>query len=125
MSTTHSPHVLHSRAPNKRGREEDEEELGGGGAEKKLCLTPDQKSRMLANESRGRLVQLCRSGGLSGALDEDVGLSWFRDVRRVLEGNKFKELAGFVGAERERRVVYPPRQDVWNWTKHFDVKDTK
>ncbi len=131
---------MSDRSPNpqKRARDDEEGEQGvakklktpekeeGASGDASAPLSPEQKQRMKQSEMRCKVLQLCKQGGLSGALHPDVGPTWFQALRPVLEADKFRSLSQFVGEERAKSTpVYPPSDEVWMWTKYFDVKDTK
>ncbi len=102
-------------SPNKKAK--------GDETENKGLLTPDQKKRM---ESGRVLCRLLRETSAGGALHSNIGRSWFEALRPVLESDGFASLGDFVRGERASgSPVYPPPEDVWSWTRHFDVRETR
>ncbi|XP_059082326.1 uracil-DNA glycosylase-like [Tigriopus californicus] len=62
---------------------------------------------------------------LSGALHPDIGPTWFHALKREFQTEKFKALSDFLLKERQTKTIFPPHDQVWAWTQHFELKSTK
>ena len=62
-----------------------------------------------------------------GALDKNIGPSWFQCLAPEFEKPYFKDLSDFVSSERasSSKTIFPPPRQVWSWTHDFEVKKTK
>lgn len=67
------------------------------------------------------------SNQLNGALHSNIGQTWFVALENEFRQDYFSSLSKFVEAERKANVnkIFPPEDQVWSWTHHFDIKDTK
>ena len=75
-------------------------------------------------EAKYKLKQLLAKTPV--ALHENMGLSWFRALENKLKSPSFDKLNAFLETERKGSLpIYPPHHQVWSWTHHFDIKDTK
>lgn len=88
-------------------------------------MTPDQKRRAMENKIGARIKLLSKQ--LEGTLHSNIGKSWFEALENEFDQNYFKSLSKFVAAERRAHPnkIFPPEDQVWSWTHHFDVKETK
>lgn len=68
---------------------------------------------------------LALSQDLNGCLDSNIGLSWFKALEKEFHKPYFKILNDFLIKERQTYTIFPPHDQVWSWTQHFDVKETK
>lgn len=59
------------------------------------------------------------------ALHENIGKSWFRALQGEFDKPYFKKLSDFVKQERSTKTVYPPENQVYSWTHHHDIKETR
>lgn len=59
------------------------------------------------------------------ALHENIGLSWFRALQTEFDKPYFKKLSAFVKGERSAKTVFPPENQVYSWTHHHAIKDTR
>lgn len=74
-------------------------------------------------EVRAGLVQLAQRLPL---LQASLGLSWFSALRDQFTADWFARLSSFVTGERAGgTVVYPGPEQVWQWTRHTDIRDTR
>ena len=74
-------------------------------------------------EVRAGLVQLAQRLPL---LQASLGLSWFSALRDQFTADWFARLSSFVAGERAGgTVVYPGPEQVWQWTRHTDIRDTR
>jgi len=83
-------------------------------------LSPDQRQRMAAN----RLAALLKRLPANVALNS-VGKSWLEALLPELQTPVFASLVAQVSNERASSTVYPPPEDVWTWTRHFAIQDTR
>lgn len=59
------------------------------------------------------------------SLQDNIGVSWFRALQPEFDKAYFKKLTTFVNEQREKTTVFPPRDDIYSWTQHHDIKDTR
>lgn len=106
-------------------RKIDDEDLEKDQIETNSCpLSPDQKKRMLTNKSLA-LIKV-KSRNLPFALHENIGLSWFNALKDEFDKPYFLKLNNFLETERNSSVkIFPPHDQVWSWTHHFPMEETK
>ena len=60
------------------------------------------------------------------ALHEAIGPSWFDALKDEFDKPYFLKLNSFMETERKSSVkIFPPHDEVWSWTHHFPIEDTK
>jgi uracil-DNA glycosylase len=59
------------------------------------------------------------------ALHENIGASWFKALQGEFDKPYFKKLSTFVQEQRKQKTVYPPPEQVYTWTHHHAIKDTR
>jgi len=107
-----------SSSPNKS-----EEGQGSSDADKgPASLTPEQR-RMIQNKAT--VARILRQSHEFKILDPQMGPSWFSALQMEFQKEYFKDLSDFVTAERNRKTVFPPAHNVWEWTKHSHIQDVK
>ena len=106
-------------------RKIDDEDLEKDQIDQNSCpLSPDQKKRMLTNKSLA-LIKV-KSRTLPFALHENIGLSWFNALKDEFDKPYFLKLNNFLETERNSSVkIFPPHDQVWSWTHHFPMEETK
>ena len=70
-----------------------------------------------------RIFDLCEK--YPGALHKNIGLTWFEALEPEFYKPYFQCLSKFVAAERASKTIFPPPQNVWTWTRDFEVKNTR
>ena len=103
-----------SPPPNKKSRTEGEGDS---------ALSPDQRQRMTQNAVKGKLLRLSKM--FPSALDGDIGVSWFSALEAEFGKPFFADLNKFLESERKSKTIYPAHNQVWSWSKHFALEDTK
>merc|ERR1739848_314601 len=92
--------------------------------EEASCLSPEQKKRMLGNKMSAMIKVTSRR--LPHVLHENIGTSWFPALQPEFEKPYFEKLNDFLNSERNSSVrIFPPHDQVWSWTHHFKIQDTK
>lgn len=87
------------------------------------ALSPEAKRRSLDNQLAAKIK--LKSKHLPGALHANIGASWFRILEKQFDQSYFRDLDRFLQAERSKKTIYPPADEVWSWTHDFPVRDTK
>ena len=60
------------------------------------------------------------------ALHEAIGPTWFDALKDEFDKPYFLKLNSFMETERKSSVkIFPPHDEVWSWTHHFPIEDTK
>merc|ERR1712156_396959 len=60
------------------------------------------------------------------ALHEAIGPSWFDALKDEFDKPYFLKLNSFMETERKSSVkIFPPHDEVWSWTHHFPIEDTR
>lgn len=59
------------------------------------------------------------------ALHENIGVSWFKALQNEFDKPYFKKLSTFVKEQRQSKTVYPPEDQVYTWTHHHTIRDTR
>uniref|UniRef100_A0A6G1SEJ9 Uracil-DNA glycosylase n=1 Tax=Aceria tosichella TaxID=561515 RepID=A0A6G1SEJ9_9ACAR len=59
------------------------------------------------------------------ALHENIGASWFKALQNEFEKPYFKKLSTFVQDQRKAKTVYPPPEQVYTWTHHHTIRETR
>lgn len=59
------------------------------------------------------------------ALSENIGKTWFRALQGEFNKSYFYDLSKFVVRQRESNTVYPPEDQVYSWTRYFDIRSTR
>jgi len=85
--------------------------------------SPEVKKRATDNQVCAKIK--LRSKELSGALHSNIGPSWFQSLQGEFKKPYFVELSSYLEKERAKEIIYPPGEQVWTWTRDFEVKDTK
>ena len=62
---------------------------------------------------------------LTPALSSNIGPSWFTALEPEFRKHSFRGLSTYLQEERRTRTVFPPPQDVFNWSAHCNIKDVK
>jgi len=77
------------------------------------------------NSLKTRIEQACER--FSGVLHPNIGTTWFVGLEREFQKSYFLILSVNVFFERERYRdnIHPEHDQVFRWTRYFDVKDTK
>jgi len=116
--------------PLKRKLEEDTPQTESGDTNKDQetqnpCpLSPEQKKRMMNNKTLAMIRLTSRK--LPFALHEAIGPSWFDALKDEFDKPYFLKLNSFMETERKSSVkIFPPHDEVWSWTHHFPIEDTK
>lgn len=87
-------------------------------------LSPEQKKRMSTNKTLA-LIKV-KSRQLPFALHENIGPSWFNALKDEFDKPYFQKLNNFLETERKSSVkIFPPHDQVWSWTHHFPIEETK
>lgn len=100
-----------------------------GGAKRKSepeeCKSKKSCPGNLENdESVVQIVERCRQ--FEGALHTNIGPSWFQALESEFEQPYFATLSQFLVQERKSSVkIFPPPEQVWSWTRHFPIEQTK
>ncbi|GAU97779.1 hypothetical protein RvY_09015 [Ramazzottius varieornatus] len=84
--------------------------------------TAEQRQHIHENYMRALLIRTSRTNPV---VPETVGASWFEVLHEEFKKPYFQKLSQFVTEERERKVVYPPAHQVFAWTEHFPIQETK
>jgi len=106
---------------NETDREKEKDQKGQTACQ---TLSPDQKKRMLINKSLA--VIKVSSRRLPFALHENIGLTWFNALKDEFDKPYFTKLNNFLETERNSSVkIFPPHDQVWSWTHHFPLEETK
>lgn len=59
------------------------------------------------------------------ALHDNMGSTWFRALQGEFDKPYFKKLSSFVKQQRETKTVFPPPEQVFTWTHHHHIRDTR
>merc|ERR1712029_327918 len=102
------------------GKEVDKEEMHKVASP---LSSPEVKKRATDNQVCAKIK--LRSKELSGALHSNIGPSWFHSLQGEFKKPYFVELSSYLEKERAKEIIYPPGEQVWTWTRDFEVKDTK
>ena len=87
-------------------------------------LTPDQKRRAIENQLKAKIK--LTSNNLNGALNSNIGPTWFSALELEFKKEYFSNLSKFLENERNSNgKIFPPAEQVWSWTHYTDIKDTK
>lgn len=87
-------------------------------------LSPDQKERMATNKLLAQIKVTARK--FPGGLHSNIGPSWFKALEEEFKKPYFQKLSDFVAKERNSNTkIFPPEDQVWSWTHHFPIEDTK
>ena len=104
--------------------------------------------------SKKQIISLCND--FKGALDINIGISWFDALQKEFGKPYFRKLDDFLQQvhvshtisfralcfpqlfswlmccfqysfkqERKNHTIFPPHEQVWSWTQHFKVTDTR
>eukprot|EP00095_Tigriopus_kingsejongensis_P004147 snap_masked-scaffold703_size109190-processed-gene-0.15 protein:Tk04147 transcript:snap_masked-scaffold703_size109190-processed-gene-0.15-mRNA-1 annotation:"hypothetical protein CAPTEDRAFT_219606" len=87
------------------------------------ALSPDQKSKVEENRRKAQFVRKNRE--LPHVLHPSIGPSWFTALEPVFKKPAFATLDKFIQVQRQSRTIFPPHDQVWSWTHHFDITETK
>ncbi|XP_075210900.1 uncharacterized protein LOC142318221 [Lycorma delicatula] len=71
---------------------------------------------------REKLVSLSK---IFTILDPSMGLSWFAALENEFSKLYFKKLNDFLVAQKITKIIFPPENLLWTWTKHCKVEDVK
>ncbi|KAK2721644.1 uracil-DNA glycosylase-like [Artemia franciscana] len=58
-------------------------------------------------------------------LENHVGISWWQCLKTEVEKEYFKKLHDFVSKERKTKTIYPPEDQVFNWTKQCRLEEVR
>ncbi|XP_065648326.1 uracil-DNA glycosylase-like isoform X2 [Hydra vulgaris] len=60
-------------------------------------------------------------------LFQEVNISegWQDVINIEFQKDYFKELQKYVAEQRKTKVIYPPENEVYSWTQHFSINETK
>ncbi|XP_002166406.1 uracil-DNA glycosylase isoform X1 [Hydra vulgaris] len=86
----------------------------------KNCISPEQKQRMeLHKKEAEKKLRL--------KLFQEVKISegWQDVINIEFQKTYFKNLQQFVAEQRKTKVIYPPENEVYSWTQHFNINETK
>jgi len=85
-------------------------------------LTPEQKQ--MINE-KATAAKLLRTSRVLPIVDQEMGKSWFLALENQFRQDYFRKLNDFVVAARNKGTVFPPADNVWEWTKQTPLSDIK
>ncbi|XP_055335136.1 uracil-DNA glycosylase-like isoform X2 [Paramacrobiotus metropolitanus] len=85
-------------------------------------ISEDPQKRAHQNFLKAKLIQHCRRLPL---LTPKFGLTWFEALEKEFSKDYFLKLSEFVTKERQNGTVFPPADQVFSWTEHFPIQDTK
>ncbi|KAG8194460.1 hypothetical protein JTE90_011067 [Oedothorax gibbosus] len=54
-----------------------------------------------------------------------IGQTWEEALSKEFSKPKFIELTKFLEAERRSYTIYPPKEHVYEWTRHSNISDVK
>ncbi|XP_032226114.1 uracil-DNA glycosylase isoform X2 [Nematostella vectensis] len=105
--------------PSKFAKEKDKSDSDEADNKSPISLSPEQKARMNQKRMEAEEKLLANTG------PRNFGLSWKKALKEEFTKDYFERLMKFVESERAKKTVYPPEKDVFSFTLHTDIKDTK
>ncbi len=107
---------------NKRKAEDDPDSVVESRTDS--CLSPAEKKRMTDNKQAAKIKLLNKQFG--GALHQSIGSTWFSALEEEFSKPYFATLNEFLVKERASSTkIFPLPEDVWSWTHHFPIEETK
>lgn len=86
---------------------------------------PKEKTLFIpANMDMKAIIRNTIARGAS-ALNENIGVYWFRALQSEFNKPYFFELSKFVSSQRQVNTVYPPEDLVYSWTHNHDIRKTR
>ncbi|XP_074595714.1 uracil-DNA glycosylase 2-like [Brevipalpus obovatus] len=83
----------------------------------------DESFKKARNEKlSSEFKELC---GKNEALSTEFGISWYCSLRAEFSKPYFVKLGDFLASERKQHQIYPPKDQVFTWTKACNIEDVK
>lgn len=84
----------------------------------------DAAKKIIANEDalKGEIARLART---TPALSDNIGLSWYLALKPEFQKKYFTTLSAFIDSERKTKKIFPPRDEIYTWTRTCNIRDVK
>jgi len=99
------------------------EEAAVTGTGSDVVMSPEAKKRAGDNQLVAKIK--LKSKQFGGALHPNIGQSWFKHLESEFDKPYFASLNAYLAKERANQTIFPPADQVWSWTRDFDVQETR